>query len=805
MAVLFADIPCIDPQALAQACADRGLPLDWKEPEEKAPNYFLTENGRGPGTGRILLRKMDIDALDLTTDSDLTFLDDQGGKLVFKKITFLRAACITPGAEDDPAAAFLCDVADRRIHLDKIPINRGYNIASADGQDYLSGSTDGGTDWTWTTLIQDLFTTLDLGDATLPFEPDGTPENIAFFSDCSAWEALNRILDRIACTILYDGEADEFTIIRLGDTAAAGAVASAKTMRKLERDELRTWDRYWVETARGRLTEKVRVVFPRRPVPTGGSSPWYEVDITLTATSGVVSRTAEVLHDDLTAIGSGTPTNAAALATRAQERADDWLRKRLYAEARQTIVYRDFQSTSKLLSETVGAVAIDDRGGAMRTEVGSKPDDLLSRWMPANVVSPPQATWGVDYYTRHAGEWLPNTEFLIQGGVFEYEYITTLARSELIIPANTGWVWISAAISTVHGPVSHLYTHDLAAAAIAYVADIDEDYLAESQFRWGEKTFAHGQIFYVTSGLGTGLSTKRVVTGAWTLEDAAFGDTLSEQGPYFQSQTEAGFLLFVGDTARRLCWRAGFRVSTPNSASPLDLYWRIKFYGGAGRSWLSYQPISFVVTTPDITPMTVIATEDPSNGTHAATWDVDFDSTVSGGEPGYIYAWNFGDGGTSSSADPSHSYAFTGTFYPNLTVTDAVGQVAHVILPTITITGGSPPPPPPPPPPSPPPPPPGDLDPCGWDGQAATVVIPDGPFAGTYSATWSTLGGTRPVTLNFGPGGFLIVTWNNAGGVFYAFDGVLRIDETSHDCGTGVIVIPPFGGWFTTGSTTVTT
>ena len=64
---------------------------------------------------------------------------------------------------------------------------------------------------------------------------------------------------------------------------------------------------------------------------------------------------------------------------------------------------------------------------------------------------------------------------------------------------------------------------------------------------------------------------------------------------------------------------------------------------------------------------------------------VAFTTTPTGGTLGYSYAWTFGDGGTSTSQNPSHTYTTVGTFAARLTVTDAIGATATATALTITV------------------------------------------------------------------------------------------------------------------------
>lgn len=55
---------------------------------------------------------------------------------------------------------------------------------------------------------------------------------------------------------------------------------------------------------------------------------------------------------------------------------------------------------------------------------------------------------------------------------------------------------------------------------------------------------------------------------------------------------------------------------------------------------------------------------------------VHFTGSVYGGEPGFTWSWDLGDGTTSSEQNPTHSYTTIGVYPVTLTVTDNLGQIA---------------------------------------------------------------------------------------------------------------------------------
>jgi PKD repeat protein len=77
------------------------------------------------------------------------------------------------------------------------------------------------------------------------------------------------------------------------------------------------------------------------------------------------------------------------------------------------------------------------------------------------------------------------------------------------------------------------------------------------------------------------------------------------------------------------------------------------------------------------------AAADPANGTAPLT--VQFSAAGSTDSDGTIvsYAWDFGDGNSSTEADPSHTYDLGGVYQANLTVTDDDGDTGSA---TVTVT-----------------------------------------------------------------------------------------------------------------------
>ena len=67
---------------------------------------------------------------------------------------------------------------------------------------------------------------------------------------------------------------------------------------------------------------------------------------------------------------------------------------------------------------------------------------------------------------------------------------------------------------------------------------------------------------------------------------------------------------------------------------------------------------------------------------------VNFTNTSTGTTGTPSYNWNFGDGTSSNTASPTHTYPYNGTYYTNLFISDTTGHCGDSISQAITITNG---------------------------------------------------------------------------------------------------------------------
>jgi PKD repeat protein len=131
-----------------------------------------------------------------------------------------------------------------------------------------------------------------------------------------------------------------------------------------------------------------------------------------------------------------------------------------------------------------------------------------------------------------------------------------------------------------------------------------------------------------------------------------------------------------------------FASMVTGGTSPYQYYWS---FGDGG--WSSLQEPTHVYSSPGTFEARMTATDDHSRSVNdtltitvyapltvsieadkisgSVPLTVDFTSDVNGGSGGYAYSWNFGDGGTSTLPNPTHTFTSKGTFTVTLTVHDS--------------------------------------------------------------------------------------------------------------------------------------
>lgn len=188
---------------------------------------------------------------------------------------------------------------------------------------------------------------------------------------------------------------------------------------------------------------------------------------------------------------------------------------------------------------------------------------------------------------------------------------------------------------------------------------------------------------------------------AWTNVSSAYGPSARQSAASAYDSRADRILLFGGDVlqggklgdtwaydANQHTWTSQNPVLSPSARGYAAMAYDVQsnqtvLFGGAGgeftdETWLyNYGP-----GIP--APFDVVATSDATSGTVPLA--VAFQAIPSGGTAPYVFHWDFGDGTTSTTQNPTHTYQVAGTYTVTLTVSDADGRTTTK---TIQITASS--------------------------------------------------------------------------------------------------------------------
>ena len=375
MAVIFADQPCIDPATLAAECDRMGIPYgEWRS---KA-NRFYCPRDVDYGEGDLLLTRRHLDNIDRTKSHELEFKDSLSGTSVkLAKIHITAAVCVTPGRPKDPNAIYHVKVADVRQLWPMFVLDRGYNSSQTPGDDsYSEDSTGGaGTAMGWAEVWGDIASSIPAnGEGALredlpelSVEYDGVPTDLNYWG-MSVTDAMRDFTQRLGVVLAYDPIKNTGKLVTPGETQDGLANALDDLLGKRLHDAEPIYENV------PRIPASVRVLFPKRPEAGWGRDPWYSIDVANDQPpAGVLLNSKVILYDDLQAIMSAnTCTNAAALNTRAEERAAAYFTQVRTGHGYRQLVYSGAHGAILPGSE-ITAVVWEDRGEGIKTEIVQRP------------------------------------------------------------------------------------------------------------------------------------------------------------------------------------------------------------------------------------------------------------------------------------------------------------------------------------------------------------------------------------------------------------------------------------------------
>jgi len=174
-------------------------------------------------------------------------------------------------------------------------------------------------------------------------------------------------------------------------------------------------------------------------------------------------------------------------------------------------------------------------------------------------------------------------------------------------------------------------------------------------------------ITYSTSSSGGGGGGSSTFTYTWT-ESGLNGQTWGVNVGGTSYTTSGSSITETFTSGKTYSWSliapSGY-VGKPSSGS----------FSGSGSTAITFEP-----------KLSVSISASPTSGN--APLPVSFSSHVSGGTGSYSYFWTFGDGGTSTSANPTHTYKTPGTYTVQLTVKSGF-QTAYSNTITIRVTSST--------------------------------------------------------------------------------------------------------------------
>ena len=246
-------------------------------------------------------------------------------------------------------------------------------------------------------------------------------------------------------------------------------------------------------------------------------------------------------------------------------------------------------------------------------------------------------------------------------------FTVTCHDSSAVLTGDTHWIWGDGSSSDGTGtPILHTYTvagdYDVQMRSPSATGDIvtNTNYVHAGVFTPGA-SFTSNVTSVAAGGYVsfTDLSTNTPTSWKWSFNGGTGSDSTS-QNPIYQFNTVGNFS--VNETAT-------------NGAGSNSL---------VKSNYIRVYPAGW---TPGMVPITAASISLGVNYSYGNQgYNPLFLSTVTGSAP-HTYAWNFGDGGTSTAAQPQHAFNTVGTFPVQLNVSNAISYYMVNLSDSIVIYG----------------------------------------------------------------------------------------------------------------------
>lgn len=296
--------------------------LPWRKTIGKLSN----PTGIKPGSGTFLMSETSAAGLPASVfDIVWTWSDRESGVTNYTfndyVVTEIRDAA---ALRDSPK---LVTVADPRALLCRSGLASNYNMLESYGVSYQPDSLNGGSDWTWATLLADLISKANdpssaLSTMTMATTPASSPTNLRW-ANISAWEAIGKLAEITGQVISFSPFTGKLTLV---DATATQTIASDVV-------QLATYNP--TTAAYGTAPASITVCYPWSPGE--GNNQQHRPPYTHTVATGIAGANGTAIRwgkiyaePDHVAAWSANPLNKTALdndaddiAARAIEEFDD--------------------------------------------------------------------------------------------------------------------------------------------------------------------------------------------------------------------------------------------------------------------------------------------------------------------------------------------------------------------------------------------------------------------------------------------------------------------------------------------------